>query len=73
MPSSITKEREAKRKASEANIEISGLEEDINASKDPEKKRMGRVMQKMEETMTTVSYRTKDVSSMEQKKASMSC
>ena len=53
MPSSITEERKAKRKASEASTEISEVEEGKSAPKDP-KGRMERVMQRMQETMANV-------------------
>ena len=71
IPCSITQERKAKRKASEASTEISKVEEDKNAPKDP-KGRMERVTQRMQETMASVNYRMNDMSSMEQTIASMS-
>ena len=68
-PISRTEEREAKRRASEPCIDISGQEDNRNASKASEGN-MKTMMQKMEETLKAVSFRMDDISSFEQSMAS---
>ena len=50
MPSRATEEREAKRRTSEANSDISGIGKDKNTSKETEDK-MEQMMKRMEQTM----------------------
>ena len=57
-------------KASEPCIEVNNIEDDKSASMIPEE-RMERVMQQMEETMKSLSYRVNDMSTMEQTMASV--
>ena len=70
-PPPKSEEREAKSKASEPLIEISGIEDDKSASMIHEE-RMERVMRKVEETMKSVSYRMNDISTLEHTEASVS-
>ena len=67
----VSKEREAKRKASEPCIDISDLEEDKSTTA-ISGETVKKMMQKMEEAMQSMKYRTDDLSSLEQSYSSVS-